>query len=347
MSRKQKLSLDKIKKILIIRIDRIGDLVCTIPSLLSLKKYFPVVKISALLSPANSELLKDTGLADEIIVWNNKWSLQNKKIFIKGLKDRNFDLVLAFSPLTEAYRLASVTEAPIRGGIVLKSRFLTKLFASFCLNHIYFLDQEGKLSRKEPVMHEVDKGLALLELLGIQPEVRNIELNLPDNILKQADDFLNSLSFKDQKGIIGIPLCCRYDRTSWSPGDLGYLVERLREKFPAYLFFITYGESEEEQGKTLEKLFRNRAGIAVKGYFPLQLWAALIKKMSLVISIDSGAVHIAASGKVPLIVLYPEEIYELCSQEWRPWNVSHRQLVIKRIRENLEEIIEAVDVLLK
>ncbi len=85
-------SLSLIKKILIIRIDRIGDLVCTIPSIRALRKNFPDTRITALLSLYNSDLISDTELVDDIIVWKNNMPGEEKQYLIKNLKERKFEV---------------------------------------------------------------------------------------------------------------------------------------------------------------------------------------------------------------------------------------------------------------
>lgn len=335
-----------IKEILVIRIDRIGDLICTLPAIKTLRNYFHKANFTALLSNCNSSLITDTGLIDEIIVWHKHMTGTEKKGFIKNLKDRNFDLVLVFSPYTEAYEIAFKTGAPVRAGVVIKSRILTRFFAYFCLTHIFLLNQEEKLLKKEKVLHEAEKGFKLLEILGIKEFSRDMSLSLPGHILTEGREYLNSISMKDQKGIIGLPLCCRYKGAGWGSSEAGMLSEELRKKFPEYLLFITFGKEEEEEGKLLHKIFQNRDGIVVKGEISLQLWAFLIQNMSVVISIDSGAVHLASSRKIPSVVLYPKEIYELCRQEWAPWDAACRQIVIRDFRETAGEIITAVEELL-
>ncbi|MEQ8221348.1 MAG: glycosyltransferase family 9 protein [Candidatus Eremiobacterota bacterium] len=330
-----------IRKILVIRIDRIGDLVCTVPAIKTVKEHYHGADITALLSSCNASLLADTGLVDEIIVW-----YKGKKDIIKNLKDRHFDIVLVFSPVTEAYVIAFKTGSPVRIGTVIKSRILTRLFASFCLTGMFLLNQEERLIKNEEIIHEVEKGFRLLEMLGIKEFNRDISIPVPDTLLAEGREYLKSVSFKGQKGIITLPLCCRYKNAGWNADNFAVLARTLREKFPAYLLFITFGKEEEKEGNFLQEIFSKGEGITVKGNIPLQMWMSYMKYMSAVISIDSGAVHLAASWKVPSVVLYPKDIYELCRQEWTPWKVPCRQLVIKDFKETSGEIITALGELL-
>lgn len=331
-----------IRKILVIRIDRIGDLVCTVPAIKTIKKHYPGTVITALLSSCNASLLADTGLVDEIIVW-----YKGKKDIIKNLKDRHFDIVLVFSPVTEAYVIALKTGSPVRIGTVIKSRILTGLFASFCLTGMFLLNQEERLLKKEEIIHEVEKGFKLLEMLGIRDFNRDISIAVPDTLLARGKEYLNSVSFKGQKGIITLPVCCRYKNAGWNVDNFTILARKLRERFRDYLLFITFGKEEEKEGNALQKIFNDTEGVVVKGDIPLQMWMSYMKYMSAVISIDSGAVHIAASWKVPSVVLYPKDIYELCRREWTPWDVPCRQLVIKDFKETSDEIIVAAGELLE
>jgi len=338
--------LSKIKKILVIRIDRIGDLVYTLPAINTLRESFPGASITALLSPVNEALLKNTAIVDDIIVWKRIFFRKNWNFF-KDLRKRNFDLALVFSPRDESYLLAALTEAPLRGGIVVRRRIFIRPYAALCLTHTYILEQEGKIEKDQEVTHEVEKCLGLLKLMGIEKLNREIKLSFPPDILSECKEELKKLTSKNYKGIIGLPLCQRFSRGGWTYKELSGLALAVREKFPDYTLFITYGKEEEKEGKILEEKFSNTEGIKVRGFLPLQLWAAFMQNMSLVISVDTSAVHFAASGKVPVVALYPKKIYRLCHQEWAPWQVKNRQIIMKDFMETSEEIINAVSYLLQ
>ncbi|MCD6309235.1 MAG: glycosyltransferase family 9 protein [Candidatus Eremiobacteraeota bacterium] len=346
MGKKPGMTLEMARNILIIRIDRIGDLVLTTPVINELKQICSEGKLTALLSPVNAELISGTGLVDDILVWDDKVSEEKKKVFFKDLRDRQFDAVLAFSPLTTAYRLAMATGAPLRAGIVYSNRILTKIATRFMLTHRFIIDQEKRLAHDHPALHEVEKCAGLLAVLGI-PEIEgHLNIPLPEDVINQSRELVDRWTIEGQKGIIGMPLCRRYIDVGWSTKEFKELVEDLRENFPEYLLLITYGNEENVEGETLKESLRDQYGVVVIGDLPLQLWAALMKSLSLLISIDSAAVHLAASGGAPCIVLYPEEIYKLCKDEWAPWGVNHRQLVIRNFQRTSDTIIISAAVLL-
>ncbi|MCL5038093.1 MAG: hypothetical protein M1269_13420 [Chloroflexi bacterium] len=346
MGRKPRMTLDIARAILVIRIDRIGDLVLTTPSILALRKSCPHAHITAVLSPVNAELLNGAGLVDEILVWDEDASKGDKQKFFKNLTKRKFDAALVFSPTARSYQIAARSRALLRAGIVYGNRPLTNFSTKFTLNHKFVVDQEKRLAHEQPALHEVEKGAGLLATLGV-PEIEgNLHLPLPGEVKKQAAELLDRWSLEGQKGIIGLPLSRRYINAGLTASELKILAEEIRDNFPDYLLLITYGSEEDEMSMHLKELLKDQYGIVIIGELSLQLWAALIQSVSLLVSIDSGAVHIAASGGASCVVLYPEEIYQLCSLEWEPWNVKHRQLVIRDIYRTADAVIVSIAVLL-
>jgi hypothetical protein len=85
---------NRIYKILIIRTDRIGDLVLSTPSLTALRKRFPKAHISLLVNFYTEDLVIGNPMTDEVIAYDSEISLFCKLSFILDLRRRHFDLVL-------------------------------------------------------------------------------------------------------------------------------------------------------------------------------------------------------------------------------------------------------------
>ncbi|MCA9778595.1 MAG: hypothetical protein KC800_17830, partial [Candidatus Eremiobacteraeota bacterium] len=77
-----------------------------------------------------------------------------------------------------------------------------------------------------------------------------------------------------------------------------------------------------------------------------QEWCQLIGEARLLVSPDTGAVHVAAALKTPVVVAYEESTFKHCSTQWRPWMVSHRSLVKGPAESAVPAILEAAGSLL-
>ena len=99
--------LEKIKTILFIRMDHLGDIICSLPSLHAIRRTYPQSKITVLCGPWSKQVLEmNPHLYDELIIWDAPWSNKNKTFlsgrllfhkllsFITAIRAHHFDLVI-------------------------------------------------------------------------------------------------------------------------------------------------------------------------------------------------------------------------------------------------------------
>jgi ADP-heptose:LPS heptosyltransferase len=96
------------------------------------------------------------------------------------------------------------------------------------------------------------------------------------------------------------------------------------------------------------------AGVAdrVLGRLPFGVWAAVFERAACVVTIDTGATHVAAAVKTPTVVLFESRYFRLNSQEWSPYRVPNA--VLRKpssedpvaLRASRDEIVGAVASLL-
>jgi len=107
-----------IKSILVIRNDRIGDLIVSLGALKALKEAFPLARVSVLVRSGNEALLKNIPWVDEAILYEGFFSA------IRLLRQRHFDLAIDFfsSYFIKSASLAHLSKAKITAGYDLENR---------------------------------------------------------------------------------------------------------------------------------------------------------------------------------------------------------------------------------
>jgi ADP-heptose:LPS heptosyltransferase len=332
------------RNILVVRADRVGDTICTVPAIRAIRRYCPRARVTGLLAKQGIELLRGTALLDELVAWPAA-GIRARAAVARDLRAGRFDAVCVFSPLDGLYLPALWTGAPVRAGVVVGSRPLTRLLAACCLTHVLSLDQERRLRRGTPLLHEVLKGIELLRLLGVAPgDDPDLALGLPAAVVDEAARRVSSLgAFRH---VVAVPHCRRYAAAGWTASDLARLVRALHRELPGTAILVTYGDEEQADGARLRGELAGLDRVAVWGDLPLQLWLAILGRVSLVVSIDSAAVHGAAAARVPCVALYGAPHVSWKMQEWRPWKVPHRQVEIGRGGTPLPEITDAAAELL-
>jgi len=294
------------KKILIARTDRIGDVILSLPAIKAVRKAFPGDYIAIMVQPRIDDILKGNPDIDEVIVYDknkkHKGVLKNLG-FIKWLKAKKFDMVLNLHSTKRMNLLCFLAGIPVRIGYARgKADFL--------------LTDKIKYTKKLGEKHEVEYSLDVLRHLGISPEFSLPYIYIQSEDEKKADEILGDLGInKGEKFAILHPgASCR--SKMWplenfaKTGDM--LVEDLKIKA-----MINLAPDQAWLGEKVRAMMKNKPVFFCEPTTLGEL-AALFKKASLVISNDSGPVHIAAATRAPVISIFGRNQPGLSPVRWRP-----------------------------
>lgn len=305
------------RNILCIRADNMGDLLMSSPAIRALKETYGC-RITLLTSSMAASVAKHLSAIDEIITYNFPWvktnSIPDSAFFFKAVEDlkiRNFDAAVIFTVYSQsslpAAMLAYLANIP-------------KCLA-YCRENPYGLLTDW-VPDKEPysfIRHQVRRDLELVASVGAGTTNEKIVLQLPSvpwyavqNSLKQAG------IDPDKPWLIlhaGVSEKKReYPFEEWIKtgkkiiGDLGYQV------------LLTGATSEKTITDMLEEQIGHGA-FSLGGAFTLEEFIVLIHHAPLVISVNTGTIHIAAAVSTPVIVLYA-----LTNPQHLPWKVCGRAL---------------------
>ena len=90
----KKINKSDVKKILLIKLERIGDLVLSAPAIREIRKCFPKSHISIIVNPYTKDIVDGLPDVDEVLVYDSDGSLMDKLRFVKFLRCCNFDLAI-------------------------------------------------------------------------------------------------------------------------------------------------------------------------------------------------------------------------------------------------------------
>lgn len=293
------------KNLLIIRTDRIGDVVLSLPMAGIVKRHFPECRVSFLSRNYTSGLIKSHPYVDEALVLteeNGKPSLFKN---INLIKKYNFDSVIIVYP---TFLLALIVFlSGIKTRIGTGYRWYSFLFSSKIYSH-----------RKYAEKHELEYNVELLSRLGINEDVNasKVKFNLT------IDEHENSRVEKiltDNGVNSGKPVVIIHPGSGGSAIDLPLskfkeLVRRL-DKSGKYNILLT-GSKEEQEICDEIKSSDNILNLA--GYFELPGLVALINKSDIFVANSTGPLHIAAALDKYVVGFYPK--IQACSAErWGPY----------------------------
>jgi heptosyltransferase-2 len=300
------LRLPDVPRILITRTDRIGDLVLTTPLFKALREKFPRARIAALVFREHREIVQGNPFLDEVILYDKKGSekgLWGQFRFSQMLRHKKFDAVIHAHGTNRMHLAAWFAGIPFRIGYVRR--------AAWTLTHPY------PYNKKEGQKHEAEYLFELLEPFGIAPpQAIETFFPVPESAARSLEDLL--LSRQVPKGLPWIVLNpSASDVTKMWPAErFGALVTKLGTDRPFVFFAI--GTAGDEP--LLEKLKQHTPVpvIDLCGSLSLGMLGALLKKASLLVSNDSGPVHIATAVGTPVVSIFGRYAPGLGSRRWRP-----------------------------
>lgn len=275
---------DKIKKILFIRVDRIGDLVLSTPALKALKQKFPDCELTVLASYSNHSIVLNNPYIDNVIIYDSKQSIKKKISTIRQLRESNFDIVV--DPYDD-YELKTALIAAVSGA---SSRVG---YASYGREAFYNLIAP----RMKADQHFIDVTQNVLSPLSIV-----IKDKRPEIFLSQEEkDWSKKWIKQNQSGskpIVGIHPGAYFESQRWLPEYFSELLNRLIKC--QKLDLIIFGGSEDKN--LIERIIaKNSKKVLTFIADDLRQFISLLASCDIFICNNSGPLHLAVATKTPTI----------------------------------------------
>jgi len=301
------------RRILLIRTDRLGDLVLSTPAIASFRRSFPRSRIEALVGDYNEPMLRFNPDLDAVHVIPGRTAAAQTQAIARRLGD-DLDLAVALAPRTADHRLAWMTGAPRRLGYVYRRRYISRLAARVMLTDYCVSDADPDLADRNPhrpVAHEVDQVLTLVMLAGGESISSELVLVLGDGAAEFAREHV-------PEGSVGVNLGPRWFADDFGCDAMRALLERLATEQRDVV--VTYGSDVRDAALRLRGAVR-APNIIWIGEQPVLHWAAAVGRCRVLVSVDCGALHVAAALHVAVVAVYERRYFRLSSQEWSPWRV--------------------------
>jgi len=296
--------MDKPKKILIIRTDRMGDLVLSTPVIKNLRFAFPDSQISFMCRPYPKNVIEENPYLDEVIVYDKYRKHKSIIATIKfafSLRKKNFDWAIVLHPTNRVNLISFLAGIKLRIGWDKKSGFLL----THKLNH----------TKQDGLKHESEYNLDILKALDVEIKDAN-----PDFILnKESQDFAekllkdNSVRVEDSFFVIHAWASCVSKR--WPKKNFIELIGLLKKIYNPKIALIG-GIKDFEIG---DQIIKSDSDILdFRGKLNIKQLAAVIAKSDIFISNDSGPVHLAAALGVPVVSIFGRKNKGLGPRRWKP-----------------------------
>jgi ADP-heptose:LPS heptosyltransferase len=301
--KKVNFEIKKSKKVLILKYDRIGDMVVTTPIFRELKEAFPDISISVLASKINKSVVKNNPYIDEIYT-NYKNSLLSDFLTLLRLRKKSFDVCieLEHSVIPHAIFRLKIINPKIIISIHKDGRYGVK--GSEIKLYDFF-------TKKDKNSHFGKIWLDTLSFFDIKPNSTKYDFFLSKTETDKAKKFIDTLGKKIK---IGINTQGSFPEKSIKNQDLGRICVGLHNYCSDVQIVIL--STPSQQVENADFISRLKCDY-VKCSYPTETIndaAALIQKLDIIISPDTSIIHIAASFNIPTI-----SIHENNKDSYRLW----------------------------
>ena len=277
-------------KILVVNVNWMGDVIFSSPVFRALKETYPGASVTCLAVPRVKEILESIDGIDEIIIYDDrgrhrhplaKWGLINE------IRKRKFDTAfLLHRSLTRAL-LVFLSGIPRRVG------YGTKAGGIFLTDNVKLLS---------PPVHRSDEYCRVIETLGVKVHDRTTVLKVHAASRKEVEEILRSQGIKDEDPFIVVHPGANWDLKRWPAENFACLINELTIK----LSWKVVVAGSKEDGPLVQKIIQNLKSppVILTGRTNLKQLIALMERARIVISADSGPLHLAGSVGTSAVALF-------------------------------------------
>ncbi len=289
------------KRILLRGTNWVGDAVMSIPAMKEIRRLFPEAHIALLVRPWVRDLYSAAEFVDEILVYDKDrihrgWSGFGR--LAGDLRRRRFELAILLQNAFEAALIAWCARIPARIGYARDRR-------SLLLTHACAID---------PAVHRVHQayyylgilsGLGLLEKrLWERKEYHlSIDLKISDRDRIAGAEILRFFGVRQGDTLVGINPGAYYGEAKrWFPDRYALVADALAEEYRAKI--MLFGSSADRRVAEDVAANMRHPPLMLAGQTTLGELMGLIRECHLLITNDSGPMHLAAALNVPQVAIF-------------------------------------------
>lgn len=327
----------EIRKILLVRNDNIGDVVCTLPCIEALRRHFPDAFIAILVCRLTEEVVTGNPYLDKVYVYDKAKHGRYKFVLtawwkqfqvLREIRKEHFDLAIGIRSEFSPSQGWLVYASGARHRLGIRPDGKDRKFSFF-----YNINVEPL---KEAV-HEVERSLYVLRRIGVDIDEKRLILKLFDDNVKKIEKFLSKSGISRQKPVVCLNFSRRLEEGRyWADQNYLKVIESL---VPEGLQIIVTTAPYEVQRVTglLKKLSDDVPLYSSKS---IKDFAGMIAQCDLFVTLQGGPMHVAAAVGTPTLALFGRNDPEI----WSPWGEGH-MVLRKGNAVNLitsDDVVEAV-----
>jgi 3-deoxy-D-manno-octulosonic-acid transferase/heptosyltransferase-1 len=290
--------------ILIVKLSAIGDVIHTLPALNAIRSHYPDAHITWLVEENAAPLVEGHEALDRVLVSRRKrWlkELRSSSLldtireiygFIKALRDTRYDMILDFQALLKSGILIALARGDRKIGF---GKGLEHM------EHSYLFLNE-RIPAVDMEIHALSRGMMLVDAVGISSTEVEYKLPVSDHDREKIDNLMRRYGLADIEPLIAINPVAKWETKLWPNQKFARLADGLIDTYDAKILF-TGGAGDRQTIQNIMSAMNGRA-VNLAGDTTLNMLAALYEKMDVVVSTDTGPMHMAAAVGTPVVALF-------------------------------------------
>ena len=287
-----------VKRILIIRLSSIGDVVMTTPVAKALRAAYPDAHIAWIVEDKSRDVLEGNPYLDEVIVWDRAGTGNSPLGYLKSalhlrreLARRKFDVAIDFQGLLRSAVIARISGARRRIG-----------YDNARENAGLFYDVRLRVKNRD--LRGSEMYARMIELLGVADREMEMHVPISDEDRAFARKFIAETVSSRQAARKAVALCpaTTWPHKHWTEEGWAGLSDALVSRYGAVPIFL--GSRADSALIDRVRALSECDAASAAGKTSLKQAAAIIEQCDLVISVDTGLLHIANALNRPTVAVF-------------------------------------------
>jgi heptosyltransferase III len=313
-------------RILVVRRDNIGDLVCTTPLFGGLRRRFPQGWVGALVNSYNAPVLDRNPDIDAVFAYTKLKHLAGGQSSLATFGSRVAMLWRLRRSRLNAVVLATPDFVPRLARL---ARWLAPRevvgFSDGSRTAERLLDWSLPVAGM-PGRHEVERVFSLAACFGITEKAPSLRVTPDQDLVRKAAGQFGA----GPRRKIAVHITARRPKQRWPAARFAQLIEILHLRHNASVMLVWFSgppddprhPGDNEKASEIQRLLSGKAPLFPYGTAQLPELIAALAACDVVITPDGGALHLAAGLGKPIVALFGDSD----PVRWRPWGVPQRVL---------------------
>jgi lipopolysaccharide heptosyltransferase I len=294
---------DPTVKILIVKTSAIGDVIHTLPALLSLRDHYRDAHIAWLVEEAAADIVVGHPALDRVLVARRKtWladlrsgrvllALRELARFIRLVRDTRYDLVIDFQGLFKSALWVFLARGVRKVGF---DRGMQRAE----LSHVPLNERVPPVDMNR---HAIERGLLLLQGIGIPAKQIRYELPIFPEHEAEATMLLRTAGIGEQDRVVAVNPMARWPTKLWEPSHVAAVADRLERQGIRVVFT---GEAQDRS--SIDEICRlmTSESCRLDGRTSLKTLAAIYRRAQVLLTTDSGPMHLGAAVGTSVVALF-------------------------------------------